>query len=31
MISNEDLSNTINFIQVDISILKNVLFDHTVQ
>ena len=31
MISNEDLSNTTNFIQVDISILKNVLFDHTVQ
>ena len=27
----EDLSNTINFIQVDITILKNVLFDHTVQ
>ena len=31
MFSNEDLSNTTNFIQVDVSILKNVLFDHTVQ
>ena len=31
MISNEDLSNTTNFVQADISILKNVLFDHTVQ
>ena len=31
MISNEDLSNTVNFIQVNISILKNALFDHIVQ
>ena len=31
MISNEDLSDTTNFIQVDISIVKSILFDHTVQ